>query len=117
MIKKNILYLILAIITVIQIYIYMIYMKEDKVSIETISNKQVEIKKSFRDIDKELNNIENLELLELKDEGESWIGKILLSGDRKAIVNSIELLKNYNISNYKIDGNANNFQVLLDICR
>ena len=112
--KKDIIYLILAMITIIQIYIYM---KEDRVSKETISNKQVEIKKSFRDIDRELNNIENLELLELKDEGESWNGKVLLSGDRKTIVNSIELLKDYNISNYKIDGNANNFQVLLDICR
>ena len=97
-----------------QIYLYL---KEDIEVIEVISSNEFEVKKSFEYIDKELNDIENLELLELKDNGESWSGKILLSGSKNEIINNIELLKDYNITNYKIDGNANEFQVLLDICR
>lgn len=112
--RKDIIYLIICIITIMQVYLYL---KEDKETIEVISNNEIKLKKNFRDIDTELNNIDNLELLELTDNGESWSGKILLSGSRNEIMNSIELLKDYNISNYKIDGNANDFQVLLDICR
>lgn len=97
-----------------QIYLYL---KENKEVAEVISINTIEAKKSFEDIDKELNNVENLEILELKDNGESWSGKILLSGDKNEIMNNIELLKKYSITNYKIDGNANEFQVLLEICR
>ena len=111
--RKDIMYLLICLITLIQVYLYL---KEDKEVIETIVINEIEVKKSFRDIDKELNNIENLEVLELIDTGESWSGKILLSGAKNEIMNNIELLENYNITNYKIDGNANKFQVLLDIC-
>lgn len=112
--RKYIIYLIICLITLMQIYLYL---KEDIEVIEVISSNEFEVKKSFEYIDKELNDIENLELLELKDNGESWSGKILLSGSKNEIINNIELLKDYNITNYKIDGNANEFQVLLDICR
>lgn len=112
--RKYIIYLIICLITLMQIYLYL---KEDIDVIEVISSNEFEVKKSFEYIDKELNDIENLELLELKDNGESWSGKILLSGSKNEIINNIELLKDYNITNYKIDGNANEFQVLLDICR
>ena len=112
--RKYIIYLIICLITLMQIYLYL---KEDKEVIEVISSNKIEAKKSFEDIDKELNEIENLELLELKDNGESWSGKILLSGAKNEIMNNIELLRAYKITNYKIDGNANEFQVLLDICR
>lgn len=112
--RKNIMYLLICLITLMQVYLYL---KVDKEVIENVAINEIEVKKSFRDIDKELNDIENLEVLELKDTGESWSGKILLSGSINEIMDSIELLNNYNIDNYKIDGNANNFQVLLDICR
>ena len=72
--RKYIIYLIICLITLMQIYLYL---KEDKEVIEVISSNKIEAKKSFEDIDKELNEI----------------------------------------TNYKIDGNANEFQVLLDICR
>ncbi|SCJ54539.1 Uncharacterised protein [uncultured Clostridium sp.] len=112
--RKCIIYLIICLITLMQIYLYL---KDDKEVIEVISINEIEERKSFEDIDKELNNIENLELLELKDNGESWSGKILLYGAKNEVINNIELLKDYNITNYKIDGNVNEFQVLLDICR
>lgn len=110
-------YLLICLITLMQVYLYLLYLKEDKEVTDDIVINEIEVKKSFRDIDKELNDIENLEVLELIDTGESWSGKILLSGAKNEIMNNIELLKNYNITNYKIDGNANEFQVLLDICR
>ena len=66
--RKYIIYLIICLITLMQIYLYL---KEDKEVIEVISSNKIEAKKSFEDIDKELNEIENLELLELKDNGES----------------------------------------------
>ena len=62
MIKRiDIIYLIICIITVIQVSLYL---NKDKESVEVISNNAIKVKKNFRDIDTELNNIENLELLE-----------------------------------------------------
>ena len=112
--RKKCVYIILCIITFIQISIYF---KKDDDTIEVISTNNYKIKKSFKDIDIELNNIEKLEVLELKDNNDFWSGKILLTVTREEIFNSIELLKEYSISNYKIDGNINEFQVLLDIYR
>ena len=113
--RKNIIYLIICLATIIQMYLYL---KKDEKAIEIISNEEIiEVRENFREIDTELNNIENLEVLELQDDGNAWSGKILLSGSKDEIMKSIELLKNYDISNYKIDGNANYFQVLLDIYR
>lgn len=112
--RKMIIYIVIFAITIIQICLYF---NEDNKTTEVISSNEVRVKGNFKEIDIELNEIENLEVLELKDDGEIWSGKVLLSGSKEEVLNSIELLKNYNIINYKIDGNVNDFQVLLDICR
>lgn len=112
--KKSIIYLILCIITLLQLYLYF---KKDTETIEVMAINEGKIKENFSQIDRELKEIKKLEILELKDNGYEWSGKVLLSGSKKEILDNIELLDSFNIIKYKIDGNADHFKVLLEIYR
>lgn len=113
--------IILFIITFIQLisYYYMktnIYKKEKDSDIK----KQIEEpadKISFNELIKDIENIDNIELIEVEDLQEKWYVQVSISGNKREVLENIEKMKNYNINSYNIHGSEGVLSVVLELFR
>lgn len=112
-INKQILYIIVLMVTFLQVYVFL---RENKKSVE-VSNKIINSEKSFKQVDSELNKIEHLKVLKLKKNDGRWESEICLNGNSKEINEALENLNGYTINNYSINGNGENFEVFLQVYR
>ena len=112
--KKELIYLVIIIVTFLQLNIFF---KEENESTEVLSYTNVNVKRAFKEVDSELKSIENIKIMELKENKTAWHGKILLQGKKKDIIEMLEKLKEYKINKYNINGNGDDFEVILEIYR
>ena len=112
--KKELIYLVIIIVTFLQLNIFF---KEENESTEILSYTNVNVKRAFKEVDSELKSIENIKIIELKENKTAWNGKILLQGKKKDIIEMLEKLKEYKINKYNINGNGDDFEVILEIYR
>lgn len=114
-INKNVLIIILSLIVMVQIFFINKFNREKNVVVYNNVNKTVN-HKSLKDINEELNCLNNKEILSASKINNVWCVKIKIQGNKEELVSEIAKLKNYEISDYAINRNDDENSIVLDIC-
>ena len=124
--KKEIIELILMVITVIFTIIQLIFFLQNTLTANKETTQLTNISETknedvkFSTINDELKSLENGIISDINDSGDSWKVKIILDGNKEEILNSLNKLNNmekYTINEYNIDGNKGYFAVKLYLNR
>ncbi|MGL5378513.1 MAG: hypothetical protein ACRDBA_01025 [Clostridium sp.] len=110
-IKNKIIGIFLAIITILQVGI-LLYSKNE--SVQTINFVKEETNyNSIKDIYSYIGNDEKLSIISLIKEENHWNINISLKGEKEEVLNKLNLLRDFIISDYEI--NYENKEVLLNL--
>lgn len=114
--KKYILYIIVVLISFLQCYILLRYNKDTEFkNIEDTEVESITISKNvknIKDIKKDFINYKTVTILGYnKLEDGSWKIKCLLNGSKKDVLNDIENIKYYEITDYNLSYEKNNFSI------
>lgn len=114
--NNNYINIFLIIISIIQILIFIKFSisNNDKIVTKNQYNKDI---MTFKDFNDNLLGVNQLKILEIENKDKSWSAKVMLTGDESSIKENLDLLKNYKIIEYTIDGSNGDFSVILDIIR
>lgn len=115
MMKYKVLYLVVIVITIIQISILVFY--------EEVSEKEIvpcitELKnvKYIKDIENEFNNISNSAILSYNKTNDSiWIIKCVLKGSKTEVLNALNKIEDYYINNYNLSYDNENIILELEL--
>lgn len=115
---KKIIPIIIFLTTFLQLFIYFKNIVKDENEIIFVNQDVSNISfTSIKEIDSELNNIRNLKVNSQVYLDGRWKCNVLLSGNKKEIIEAIESLSDFMVLKYIIDGNGHVFHVNLEIIR
>lgn len=121
--KQSILIVAIVIVSIIQLmfFVYNTFITNKSEGVEVATTSKIQDQKvKFSTINNELKSLDNSFVSDLDNENDRWEIKIILSGNKEQILNSLNKLNDmekYTINKYNIDGNKGCFTVKLDLNR
>lgn len=91
------------------------YYEKDKTNIMVYSSRNKVHNKTLKELSEELNCLNNKNILSANKIDDKWYLKVKIIGNKEELQNELGKLKNYNISDYSINKNAEESSITLQI--
>lgn len=112
---KNMIIIIMIVLAFIQILCINYYEKDKTNIIVYSSQSNVQNNKTLKEISKELDCLDNKDILSANKINDKWYLKVKIIGNKEELLNELGKLKKYDINDYSINKNAEESSVTLQI--
>jgi len=111
---KNMSIILMIILIFVQVF-YINKISKEKNIIVYNGKKTIYKHKTFKEINKELKILKEKNIIAANLINKKWIIKVKIQGDKEELLNNIEKLTNYDISDYIISKNQGKNAIILEI--